>query len=106
MACIIQLTKVDTNSCVKSLADCNLSSVDPQVYKHSQFLITGELENIWLGTNGVGRNMEKVANIDLVVVVFFLLLLCRFVEYKCIWLQKTQVFLNSLLHYLSPDMSG
>ena len=26
------------------------------LYKHSQFVITGELGNIWLGRNGAGRN--------------------------------------------------
>ena len=46
------------------------------LHKHSQFLITGELGNIWLGRMVQVGTMEKVANIA----VFCFLLLCRFVE--------------------------
>ena len=46
------------------------------LYKHSQFLITGELGNIWLGRNGAGRNHGEGCKHSF----FCFLLLCRFVE--------------------------
>ena len=59
--CLIKT--IDTYSWTKSLAhSCNLSSVNPQAYSHSQFIITWELDNIWLGRNGADRNNGEGCN--------------------------------------------
>ena len=50
------------------------------LYKHSQFLITGELGNIWFGRNGAGRNHGEGCKHSCFFFCYFLLL-CRFVEW-------------------------